>query len=213
MTLCRRCKGRAIRHPMRILSSKPLGKTEPYLALTACNQLQTTTRDSIFAVPYASPHFKKMPAIVQGMGSGRYPLYSGIIKGKNSWLGLSKTLSNVKSPALRDILPEFEKEFEWVFKKLKPLESPERQRDASSGYQKLSTNFFQALISLDTDTDTDCKEQASEFLERAVPHRQSHAYRCRQRRFAGNSLTASRYILNRFRERGGRRRRAGLRFL
>ncbi|MEK7683455.1 MAG: PD-(D/E)XK nuclease family protein, partial [Nitrospirota bacterium] len=90
-------------------------------------------------------------------------LYSGIIKGKNSWLGLSKTLSNVKNPALRDILPEIEKEFKWVFKKLKPLES---LKDRGT-FKQISEALHKLLSGLDfSDTeDTETKEQVSEFLK------------------------------------------------
>ncbi|MDP2279838.1 MAG: hypothetical protein Q8K51_16665, partial [Nitrospirota bacterium] len=109
--------------PCAFSSSKPLGKTEPYLALTA---LLESIADDYPRLPFSrfltSQHFKKMPTLFREW-IPQISLYSGIIKGKNLWLGLSKTLSNVKNPALRDILPEIEKEFKWVFKKLNPLES------------------------------------------------------------------------------------------
>ncbi|MDP1759309.1 MAG: PD-(D/E)XK nuclease family protein, partial [Thermodesulfovibrionales bacterium] len=148
--------------PCTFSVSKPLGKTEPYLAFTA---LLESIADDYPRLPFSrfltSPHFKKMPAIFREWVP-QISLYSGIIKGKNSWLGLSKTLSNVKSPALRDILPETEKEFKWIFKKLKPLES---LKDRGT-FKQISEALNKLLSGLDfTDTDTDCKEQVSEFLK------------------------------------------------
>ena len=143
--------------------SKPLGKTEPYLALTA---MLESIADDYPRLPFSrfltSPHFKKMPAIFREW-IPQISLYSGIIKGKNSWLGLSKTLSNVKNPALRDILPEIEKEFKWVFKKLKPLES---LKDRGT-FKQISETLHKLLSGLDfSDTeDTETKEQVSEFLK------------------------------------------------
>ena len=105
--------------PCTFSTSKPLGKTEPYLALTAmCFEsiADDYPETSVFAVPYF-PHFKNAH-FIRGMDS-QISLYSRIIKGK-LMAGLSKTLSNVKSPALRDILPDIEKEFKWIFKNSNP---------------------------------------------------------------------------------------------
>ena len=149
--------------PCAFSSSKPLGKTEPYLALTA---MLEAIADDYPRLPFSrfltSPHFKKMPAIFREW-IPQIALYSGIIKGKNSWLSLSKTLLNVKNPALRDILPEIEKEFEWVFKKLKPLES---LKDRGT-FKQISEALHKLLSGLDfSDTeDTETKEQVSEFLK------------------------------------------------
>ncbi|MBT9538188.1 MAG: PD-(D/E)XK nuclease family protein, partial [Nitrospirae bacterium] len=149
--------------PCMFSISKPLGKTEPYLALTA---MLESIADDYPRLPFSrfltSPHFKKMPAIFREW-IPQISLYSGIIKGKNSWLGLSKTLSNVKNPALRDILPEIEKEFKWVFKKLKPLES---LKDRGT-FKQISEALHKLLSGLDfSDTeDTETKEQVSEFLK------------------------------------------------
>ncbi|MCX5718289.1 MAG: PD-(D/E)XK nuclease family protein [Nitrospirae bacterium] len=149
--------------PCTFSISKPLGKTEPYLALTA---MLESIADDYPRLPFSrfltSAHFKKMPAIFREW-IPQISLYSGIIKGKNSWLGLSKTLSNVKSPALRDILPEIEKELKRVFKKLKTLESL-KDRGA---FKQISEALHKILSDLDfSDTeDTDTKEQVSEFLK------------------------------------------------
>ncbi|MBU4321306.1 MAG: PD-(D/E)XK nuclease family protein, partial [Nitrospinae bacterium] len=149
--------------PCTFSISKPLGKTEPYLALTA--MLESIADDYPrlkFSRFLTSPHFKKMPALFREW-IPQISLYSGIIKGKNSWLDLSKTLSNVKSPTLRDILPEIEKEFKWIFKKLKPLES---LKDRGT-FKQFSEALHKLLSELDfSDTeDTDTKEQVSEFLK------------------------------------------------
>ncbi|MEK7712721.1 MAG: PD-(D/E)XK nuclease family protein, partial [Nitrospirota bacterium] len=150
--------------PCTFSTSKPLGKTEPYLALTA---MLESIADDYPRLPFSrfltSPHFKKMPTLF-GEWIPQISLYSGIIKGKNSWLGLSKTLSNVKSPALRDILPDIEKEFKWIFKKLKPLESL-KDRGTFKQISEALRKLISGLDFTDTDTDTDCKEQVSEFLK------------------------------------------------
>ncbi|MBI1811073.1 MAG: hypothetical protein HYR78_03935, partial [Nitrospirae bacterium] len=149
--------------PCMFSISKPLGKTEPYLALTA---MLESVADDYPRLPFSrfltSPHFKKMSAIFREW-IPQISLYSGIIKGKNSWLGLSKTLSNVKSPALRDVLPEIEKEFKWVFKKLNPLES---LKDRGT-FKQISEALHKLLSELDfSDTeDADTKEQVSEPLK------------------------------------------------
>ena len=91
--------------PCMFSISKPLGKTEPYLALTA---MLESIADDYPRLPFSrfltSPHFKKMPAIFREW-IPQISLYSGIIKGKNSWLGLSKTLSNVKKPCVKRYSP------------------------------------------------------------------------------------------------------------
>jgi len=149
--------------PCTFSISKPLGKTEPYLALTAI--LESIT-DDYPRLPFSrfltSPHFKKMPALFREW-IPQISLYSGIIKGKNSWLGLSKTLSNVKNPALRDILPEVEKEFKWIFKKLKPLES---LKDRGT-FKQTSEALHKLLSELDFSDaeDIDIGEQAADILK------------------------------------------------
>ncbi|HBG92271.1 MAG TPA: hypothetical protein DDX12_02215 [Nitrospiraceae bacterium] len=149
--------------PCTFSASKPLGKTEPYLALTA---LLESIADDYPRLPFSrfltSPHFEKMPALFREW-IPQISLYSGIIKGKNSWLGLSKTLSNVKSLALRDILPETEKEFKWIFKKLKPLES---LKDRGT-FKQISEALHKLLSDLDFSRpeDADAKEQVSGFLK------------------------------------------------
>ena len=150
--------------PCTFSTSKPLGKTEPYLALTA---MLESVAEGYPRLPFsrflASPHFKKIPKIFREW-IPQVSLYSGIIKGKNSWLGLSKTLANVKSPALKDILPEIEKEFKWLFKKLKPLES---LKDSGT-FKQIAETLNKLLSELDfsdADADTDAKEQVSEFLK------------------------------------------------
>ena len=149
--------------PYTFSVSKPLGKTEPYLALTA--MLESIAGDYprlSFSRFLISPHFKNMPGLFREW-IPQVSLYSGIIKGKNSWLGLSKTLSNVKNPVLRDILPELGKEFKRVFKKLKTLES---LKDRGT-FKQISEALQKLLSDLDfSDTeDTDSKERVSEFLK------------------------------------------------
>ncbi|RJQ40255.1 MAG: PD-(D/E)XK nuclease family protein [Nitrospiraceae bacterium] len=145
--------------PCTFTVSKPLGRTEPYLALTA--MLESISDDYPrlqFSQFLTSPYFKKMPSLFR-QWIPRISLYSGIIKGKNSWLGLSKTLSHVKSQALKDILPEIEKELKWIFKKLKPLESLKGR----GAFLQISDALRGILSELDfSDTgDIDIKEQAA----------------------------------------------------
>ena len=105
---------------MQFSTSKPLGKTEPYLALTA---LLESIADDYPRLPFrGSLHHRisKNACFIRGMDSADIALLRDNQR-QNSWLGLSKTLSNVKSPALRDILPETEKEFKWIFKNSSPL--------------------------------------------------------------------------------------------
>ncbi|MDI6744336.1 MAG: PD-(D/E)XK nuclease family protein [Thermodesulfovibrionales bacterium] len=149
--------------PCAFSTSKPSGKTEPYLALTA--MLESIADDYPrlqFSRFLTSPHFKKMPALFREW-IPHISLYSGIIKGKNLWLGLSKTLSDVKNPALKGILPEIEKEFKWIFKKLKPLES---LKDRGT-FKQIAEALYKLLSELDFSgaEDADIKEQASEFLK------------------------------------------------
>jgi ATP-dependent helicase/DNAse subunit B len=149
--------------PCTFSISKPLGKTEPYLALAAMLESIADNYPRLqFSRFLTSTHFRKMPAIFREW-IPRISLYSGIIKGKNSWLGLSKTLLNVKSQALRDILPEIEKELNRVFKKLKTLES---LKDIGT-FKQIAEALHKLLSDLDFSATevADAKEQVSEFLK------------------------------------------------
>jgi len=149
--------------PCAFSTSKPLGKTEPYLALTA--MLESIAEDYprlLFSRFLTSPYFKKMSSIFREW-IPRISLYSGALKGKNSWLAL-KTLQQEEQPAVNSFLPEIEKELGWIFRKLKPLEALKE----TGTFKQISDALYELLGELDFSdgsTDADVKEQVSEFLK------------------------------------------------
>jgi len=149
--------------PCSFSASKPLEKAGPFAALMAL--LESVAEDYPrlqFSRFLASPYIKKNPAIFTEW-IPLISLYSGIIKSKNSWLGLSATLSTVKNPALREILPEMEKELKRTFKKLKPLETL-REKGSFRQISEAVRNLLSELDLSAGDAAPDAKERISGFL-------------------------------------------------
>ncbi|MEK6581251.1 MAG: hypothetical protein AABZ25_02570, partial [Nitrospirota bacterium] len=140
--------------PCTFSLSKPLGKTKPFLDLTA--MLESIADDYprlLFSQFLISPYFKKMPEIFREY-IPQISLNSGIIKGKNSWLNLTKTLTGLP--------PEIEQKIKWIFKKLAPLASIKEK----GTYKQFCEGLAVILAELDfSGEDTDLKEQAAEMLK------------------------------------------------
>ena len=140
--------------PCTFSLSKPLGKTKPFLDLTA--MLESIADDYprlLFSQFLISPYFKKMPEIFREY-IPQISLNSGIIKGKNSWLNLTKTLTGLP--------PEIEQKIKWIFKKLAPLASIKEK----GTYKQFCEGLAVILAELDfSDEDTGLKEQAADMLK------------------------------------------------
>lgn len=140
--------------PCTFSLSKPVGKTKPFLDLTA--MLESIADDYprlLFSQFLISPYFKKMPEIFREY-IPQISLNSGIIKGKNSWLNLTKTLPGLP--------PEIEQKIKWIFKKLAPLASIKEK----GTYKQFCEGLAVILAELDfSDEDTDLKEQAADMLK------------------------------------------------
>ena len=141
--------------PYTISISKPFGKSGPFLDLIA---LLDSLSDDYPRLPFSqflvSPYFKNLPAAFRDF-IPRICLMSGIIKGKDSWLNLPKT-----------VFPDgIEKDIRWIFKKLAPLESV-RQRGSFSLFSELIVKLLDNLDFSDVgNQNIDYKEHASEILK------------------------------------------------
>jgi ATP-dependent helicase/DNAse subunit B len=133
--------------PYTISTSKPLGKTRPFLDLVALLESVTDDYPKLsFSQFLISPYFKKMPSAFREC-IPRICLTSGIIKGKDAWLNLFKSEDRRQKTEVRkdNRLPNLEKEFRWVFKKLAPLESIKNKGSYSQ--------YCEAIINLLNDLD------------------------------------------------------------
>ena len=139
--------------PCTFSLSKPLGKTKPFLDLTA--MLESIADDYprlLFSQFLISPYFKKMPEIFREY-IPQISLNSGIIKGKNSWLNLTKTLTGLP--------PEIEQKSSG-YSKTCPLASIKEK----GTYKQFCEGLAVILAELDfSGEDTDLKEQAAEMLK------------------------------------------------
>ncbi|TAL28260.1 MAG: PD-(D/E)XK nuclease family protein [Nitrospirae bacterium] len=140
--------------PCTFSLSRPAGKTRPFLDLTA---MLEAIADDYPRLPFSqfliSPYFKKMPEIFREY-IPQISLNSGIIKGKNSWLNLTKTLECLP--------PELEQKIKWIFKKLAPLESLKEK----GTYKQFCDMLDKLLTELDfADEDIDLKEQSTCILK------------------------------------------------
>lgn len=140
--------------PCTFSLSKPVGKTKPFMELTA--MLESIADDYprlLFSQFLISPYFKKMPEIFREY-IPQISLNSGIIKGKGSWLNLTKTLTGLP--------PEIEQKIRWIFKKLAPLADIKEK----GTYKQFCEGLAVILAELDfSDEDTDLKEQAADMLK------------------------------------------------
>ena len=161
--------------PYTISISKPAGKTRPFLDLIAL--LESIADDYprlSFSQCLISPYFKNMPSAFLKL-TPHICLRSGIIKGKEAWLNLFKSEVRSQKSEVRknNRLPNLEKEFRWIFKKLAPLESI-RNKGSYSQYCeviiKLLTDLdFSDVISPEIDSyrhDTDLRDQMVEILKK-----------------------------------------------
>jgi ATP-dependent helicase/DNAse subunit B len=153
--------------PYTISTSKPLGKTRPFLDLVALLESVTDDYPKLsFSQFLISPCFKKMPPAFRECVP-RICLTSGIIKGKDAWLNLFK--SKVRKD---NRFPNLEKEFRWVFKKLAPLESI-KNKGSYSQYCEAIINLLNDLDFSDAGNlgiesyrqDTDLKDQLIGILK------------------------------------------------
>ena len=140
--------------PCNFSLSKPAGKTKPFMDLAA--MLESIADDYprlLFSQFLISPYFKKMPAIFREY-IPQISLNSGIIKGKGSWLNLTKTLTGLP--------PEIEQKIRWIFKKLAPLAAIKEK----GTYKQFCEGLALILAELDfSDEDTGLKEQAADMLK------------------------------------------------
>ncbi len=135
--------------PYTVSISKPAGRTRPFLDLIAL--LESVADDYprlSFSQCLISPYFKNVPLALREW-IPHTCLRSGIIKGKDAWLKLSKAISNQstthRQSAISNLIPNLEKELRWVFRKLAPLESI---RDVGSYSQ-----YCEVIIKLLNDLD------------------------------------------------------------
>ncbi len=111
--------------PHALSSRKPLGETKPFKDLLA---LLDSVSDDYPRIPFSqflvSPFFRKLPQSLRQQ-IPRISLLSGIVKGKEAWLSLRNSGgASRKPPAGNSGVPAcLQKELQWVFKKLSPLES------------------------------------------------------------------------------------------
>lgn len=153
--------------PYTFSTLKPAGKTRPFLDLIAL--LESVADDYprlSFSQCLISPYFKNMPSAFREC-IPRICLRSGIVKGKDAWLNLFKSEVRSQKPEIRKDyrLPNIEKEFRWVFKKLAPLESIKNK----GNYQQYSETIINLLNDLDfsdiSSQDMDLKEHALKILK------------------------------------------------
>ncbi len=134
--------------PYTVSTSKPAGKTRPFLDLIAL--LESVADDYprlSFSQCLISSYFKNMPSAFRDF-IPHICLRSGIIKGKESWLNLLKTVGSQQSvynpkEGINQAL-KIEKELRWIFKKLAPLESI-KNKGSYSQYSEVITELLNDL--------------------------------------------------------------------
>jgi ATP-dependent helicase/DNAse subunit B len=149
--------------PYTASTSKPLGKTRPFLDLIALLESVVDDYPKLsFSKFLISPYFKKLPSAFREC-IPRVCLTSGIIKGKDAWLNINKSGTENGNR-----FPGIEKEFRWVFKKLAPLESI-KNKGSYSQYSEAIINLMNDLdfsgasnlgiVGIDSYRDMDLKDQ------------------------------------------------------
>jgi ATP-dependent helicase/DNAse subunit B len=151
-------------------TSQPAGKSRPFLDLIA---LLESVAEDYPRLPFSrfisSPYFKNIPQELRKWIPALC-LRSGIIKGKDVWLNLSKTINSqmsVYNPwAGTSLSHEIEKGFKWIFKKLTPLESFK----VNGTFTQFSEIISKILNDLDfsnlSDQETDLREQVIEIFRK-----------------------------------------------
>ncbi len=141
--------------PVALCTPKPLGKTRPFLDLSA---MLESIMDDYPNLPFSqfltSNHFKKIPGIFK-KHMPQISINSGIIKGKSSWL-------NIQLGEPGDELKEVNKWFRWIFKTLAPIEA---LKDTGS-FIEISDGLHKLVSDLDfSDGETDIKKQLAPILK------------------------------------------------
>lgn len=130
--------------PNTISTPKSLGKTKPFLDLIALLESVSDDYPRLSCGQFlVSPYFKNMPSVFKE-SIPNVCLISGVIKGKDAWLNLSRTIISQQSED-KKIIYEIEKEMRWVFKKLSPLESMKNE----GSYSQYSECIMKILHDLD----------------------------------------------------------------
>jgi ATP-dependent helicase/DNAse subunit B len=147
--------------PYTLSISKPAMKLRPFLDLIA---LLDSVADAYprpsFSRFLISPYFNNMPAEFKEW-IPKLSLESGIIKGKDAWLNLSKAVICHQS-SVSTITQKIEKGLKWVFKKLAPLESI-KDNGSFSQYSEVINKLLNDLDFLHEDTNL--REKSSEILK------------------------------------------------
>ena len=158
-----------------ISTSQPAKKSRPFLDLIA---LLESVAEDYPRLPFSrfllSPYFKNIPQELRE-GIPVLCLRSGIIKGKDAWLNLSKTLNSqstthgqsVYDPrAVSRLSHKIEKGLKWIFKKLAPLESF-KINGTFSQYSEIISKILNDLdFSNLSDQETDLREQVIEIFRK-----------------------------------------------
>jgi len=151
--------------PYTLSIPEPAGKTRPFLDVLS---LLESVADEYTRLPFSrfltSPYFKNMPLLFRKW-IPMLCLRAGIIKGKDTWLNLSKTVFSLQSSVI-SIPSQIEKELKRVFKKLSPLESI-RNNGSYSQYCKVILDLLNDFGFSDVMSDkTDLMEQAEEIFKK-----------------------------------------------
>ena len=147
--------------PYTLSNSKPAMKLRPFLDLIALlESVAGAYPRPSFSRFLISPYFNNMPAEFREW-IPKLSLESGIIKGKDAWLNLPKTLSGQLSVDSSQ-LSKIEKGLKWVFKKLAPLETI-KDNGSFSQYSEVINKLLNDLDFLHEDTNL--REKSSEILK------------------------------------------------
>jgi ATP-dependent helicase/DNAse subunit B len=146
--------------PYTFSISKPAMKLSPFLDLTA---LLESVADNyprpVFSRLLISPYFNNMPPEFREC-IPKLSLESGIIKGKDAWLNLSKTVICHQS-SVSTVTPKIDKGLKWLFKRLAPLESIKNNGNFSQ-YSEVINKLLNDLDFLHEDDNL--REKISEIL-------------------------------------------------
>lgn len=148
--------------------SKPAGRTRPFLDLIALFESVADDYPRLsFSQCLISPYFKNVPSAFREW-IPHICLRSGMIKGKDAWLNLSKSIGIQSTThgqsAISSLISKIEKELRWVFRKLAPLESI-RDKGSYSQYCEVIIKLLNDLDFSDVSSqDIDLKDQVLEIL-------------------------------------------------
>lgn len=154
--------------PFIMSTSKPLAKTRPFLDLLAlADSIAEEFPRLSFSRFLISPHFNKIPSVFREY-IPRLCLRSGLVKGKDSWLNLPKSVgveqSMLSEPQTSRIISDIEKGLKRIFKKLFPLESIKNKGNYSL-YCKTIVEILNDLdFSDDSNPSVDLKNLSGEIL-------------------------------------------------